>query len=95
MSARDNLPRPRVFGSTVVSPRGQVVIPANARKELDIGSGDTLLVFGFPPGQGVLLLKADAIGQILSTMTERLTAFEKMVKDYRSPNAAREKEEVD
>ncbi len=43
MKGKDNLHRPKVFGSTTVGPRGQVVIPANARKELDISSGDTLL----------------------------------------------------
>ncbi len=36
MKGKDNLHRPKVFGSTTVGPRGQVVIPANARKVLGI-----------------------------------------------------------
>lgn len=95
MGVKDNLPKFKVFGSMSVSPRGQVVIPANARKELDIDSGDTLLVCAPPHGQGLLLLKADAIERILSTMSERLTEFEKLVREYRSPEAASGKEEVD
>ena len=91
MNAKDSLHRFQVFGSTVVSPRGQVVIPANARKELDIDSGDTLLVFKFFRGQGLVLLKADAIEQMLSTMNERLADFKKMVKEHESPKAARGK----
>jgi len=87
MSVKDDLHRPRVFGSTVVSPRGQVVIPANARRELGIDSGDTLLVCGPPHGLGLLLIKADAVEQMLSMLSERLTGFEKLVKDYRSPKA--------
>ncbi len=88
MSVKDDLHRPKVFGSTVVSPKGQVVIPANARKELDIDPGDTLLVCGPPHGQGLLLLKIDTVEQILSTMSERLTSFEKMVKHYKSSESA-------
>ena len=91
MNIKDDLYKPKVFGSTVVSPRGQVVIPANARKELGIGSGDTLLVCAPPHRQGLLLLKADALEQMLSMMSEHLAIFEKQVKDYRSPKAAKKK----
>ncbi len=95
MNVKDNLHRFKVFGSMVVSPRGQVVIPANARKELDIDSGDTLLACGSPHGQGLLLLKVDAVEQILSAMSERLANFEKLVQDYKPPKAASLKREVD
>ena len=95
MSVKDSLPRFKVFGSMTVSPRGQAVIPANARKELDIDSGDTLLACALPHGQGLLLLKVDAIEQMLSSMSERLTEFEQLVSDYRSPEATGSKEEVD
>ena len=61
MKSKDNLHRPRVFGSTVVSPRGQVVIPVNARRKLGINSGDALLVCGPPHGQGLLLFKVEAV----------------------------------
>ena len=91
MNVKDRLPKFKVFGSMVVSPRGQVVIPANARKELDIGSGDTLLACGPPHGQGLLLLKVDAVEQMLSTMSEQLTAFENLVQEYRPPKATSQK----
>ena len=84
MSINDKMPKLKVFGSMVVSPRGQVVIPANARKELDIGSGDTLLACGTPHGEGLLLLKVDAVEQILSAMSEQLANFGRLVQDYRS-----------
>jgi AbrB family looped-hinge helix DNA binding protein len=80
----EKMPRFRVFGSMVVSPRGQVVIPANARKELEINPGDTLLACGTPHGDGLLLLKVDTVEKILSVMSEQLASFEKLVEDYRS-----------
>ena len=88
MKGKDNLHRPKVFGSTTVGPRGQVVIPVNARKELDIDAGTTLLVFGGPHGQGLVLLKVDAIEQMMSMVSERLTEFKELVNDYKSPKAA-------
>ena len=85
----------RCLGSTTVGPRGQVVIPINARKELDIDAGTTLLVFGGPHGQGLMLLKVDAIEQMMNMVSERLTDFEKLVKDYISPKATSGKERAD
>ncbi len=89
MSTNDKVPKFKVFGSMVVSPRGQVVIPANARKELDIGSGDTLLACGLPHGQGLLLLKVDAVEEILSTMSEQMANLGRLVQDYRSGRSSK------
>ncbi len=85
----------RCLGSTTVGPRGQVVIPVNARKEMGIDAGTTLLVFKSFHGQGLVLLKVDAIEQMLAMVSERLTDFEKLVKDYKSPKATRGKERAD
>ena len=91
MSVKDDWRKNRCFGSTIVGPKGQVVIPVNARKELGIDKGVTLLVFESFHGRGLVLLKVDAVEQMLSMMTERLTDFEKLVKDYKSPKAAKER----
>ena len=95
MKDKDNLHRPKVFGSTTVGPRGQVVIPVNARKEMGIDVGTTLLVFKALGGQGLMLLKIDAIEQMMNMVSQRLTEFEKLVKGYKSPKAASGKEMAD
>jgi len=87
MKGKDNLHRPKVFGSTTVGPRGQMVIPANARKELGIDAGATLLVFKAFHGQGLVLLKVDAIEQMMSMVSQQLSDFEKLVKGFKSPEA--------
>lgn len=74
----------KLFGSMTVSPKGQVVIPANARKELGINGGDTLLAFKTPRIPGLVLLKADAVEQMLTMMSEHVAKLEKLVKDYKS-----------
>jgi len=80
----------RFFGSMTVSPRGQVVIPANARKELGLDTGATLLVLEAPFGEGLILLKAAALEQMLTMMSEHVTELEKQLKRYKSPKAAKE-----
>ncbi len=69
----------KCFGSAIVGARGQVVIPANARKELGIEAGATLLVF-LGPGRGLLLLKADALEQIVKMVSEQMGNIEKLLK---------------
>jgi len=73
----------KLYGSVTVSPKGQVVIPASARKELDINSGDTLLVFKAPRMDGLGLVKAEAVEKMLSMISEQLAHFEKVVKDHK------------
>ena len=92
MDIKGDLYRPKFFGSTTVSSKGQLVIPANARKELGIDSGDTLLVCGPPQVQGLLLLKVEAVEQILSVAAEQLASFGRLVSDYRATNATDSKE---
>ena len=93
MNINDEMTKFKVFGSMVVSPRGQVVIPANARRELNIGSGDTLLACGTPHGEGLMLLKVDTVEQILSVMSEQLANFGRLVRVYRSGRSGRSERE--
>ena len=85
----------RCLGSTTVGPRGQVVIPVNARKEMGIDAGTTLLVFKAFHGQGLVLLKVDAIEQMMSMVSQQLSDFEKLVKGFKSPEAVSGKERAD
>lgn len=49
--------RRRFYGSITVSDRGQIVIPAEARRDLGIEVGDKLLVLG-DLDQGLAIVKA-------------------------------------
>jgi len=71
MNVKDDLHEIRCLGSTTVGPRGQVVIPAHARKELGIDAGATLLVFKSLRGRGLTLLKVDAVEEMLTLASER------------------------
>jgi len=56
----------RCFGSTIVGPRGQVVIPVDARRELDIDVGSKLLVFRHFGNRGLIFVKVEAVEELLN-----------------------------
>lgn len=49
-----------IFGMVRVGEKGQIVIPAQARKIFDIGPGDNLIVLG-EEGQGIALIKEKSL----------------------------------
>jgi len=95
MDAKDIEREFKCFGSATVGLKGQVVIPASARKELGINTGDTFLVFKFFRHQGLVLVKADAVEQMLSVMSERLSYIEKLLEDYKVAKSSQERKGVD
>ena len=54
------MPRPgRIYGAATVGERGQIALPADARRELSIDPGDKLMVFGNKLNGSIVLIKAD------------------------------------
>lgn len=81
--------RGRFYGAVTVSDRGQVVIPAEARRDLGIEVGEKLLVVGGPAG-GLLFLRATVVSQFLGRWTElarqMLSELEEMEEDDEIPS---------
>jgi len=71
---------PKFYGSTTVGERGQVVIPAEARKEFQIISTTKLLVFGNKRGGALMLMKAESVTKFLSKAMSMLTRVEEELK---------------
>ena len=49
------------FGAVRLGERGQISLPAEARKRAGIEPGDRLLVFLHPWGAGIMLMKVDQV----------------------------------
>jgi AbrB family looped-hinge helix DNA binding protein len=74
----------RCFGTAVLGPRGQLVIPVEARKELGIDAGSKLLVFGHFGGRGLIFIKAEAAEELLNIMSSRLDEVAKLVRETKT-----------
>jgi AbrB family looped-hinge helix DNA binding protein len=70
-----------LYGTATVSDRGQIVIPAEARRELGIECGTKLLVFrhGRMGGRGLVLMTADTVTEFVRDAGERLAELERTV----------------
>ncbi|MDI6603313.1 MAG: AbrB/MazE/SpoVT family DNA-binding domain-containing protein [Patescibacteria group bacterium] len=58
------------YGWITVSEKGQIAIPADARKELNIKTGDKLLVLKRKDGNGLLLIKQKLLDKFLDKIRE-------------------------
>lgn len=74
-------PEDCLFGAVTVGERGQIVIPAEARKQYSIHPGDKMLVLAHPGGQGVILAKMDAIRDFISSFMDQLTKVEEQLAE--------------
>ncbi len=70
----------KFYGSTTVGERGQVVIPAEARRDLEIGHGTKLLVFSGPAGEDLVFTRAESMTAFLSQAKGAVSQLEEMIK---------------
>jgi len=67
------VPRPgRIYGAATVGERGQVSLPADARRELGIEPGDKLMVFGNKINGSLVLMKADVFESFADFVTTKV-----------------------
>jgi len=71
---------PKFYGAVTVSERGQIAIPAEARREMAIEPSAKLLAFGNPNRQVLVLVKAELATEMLANATAALSQFEQVIK---------------
>jgi len=79
MEAEIHEMHPVFYGSTTVGKRGQVVIPAEARKDMGITPSTKLLVMGGPHKNLLILAKAEYITAFMTKITDMLNQFKEQV----------------
>ncbi|NMC59032.1 MAG: AbrB/MazE/SpoVT family DNA-binding domain-containing protein [Candidatus Methanofastidiosa archaeon] len=67
-----------VYGMTTVSERGQVVVPANIRRDLDIKTGDRFMVLKRGDNAGITLLKIDKMDELMFKIQQDEEFFKKV-----------------
>jgi len=71
---------PKFYGATTVGERGQVVVPAEARKDFQITPTTKLLVFGSLHAGGLIFTKAESVTEFMARATSMLTRLEEMLR---------------
>jgi len=80
----------KCYGSTVVGPRGQLVIPVEARRELGMDAGTRLLTFKILQGRGLIFVKVEAVEEFVNIMSQNINEFTKLVREMRTENLENE-----
>jgi AbrB family looped-hinge helix DNA binding protein len=69
---------PKFYGATKVGERGQVVIPAEARRDLNLTTSDKLLVFGGHEGS-IMITKAETFSALMQKFAGQMSHFEEIL----------------
>ncbi len=69
-----------VYGVATVSEKGQIAIPVDLRKDLEIASGEKLMVMRRRDDAGISLIKLSAVDDLMHQIQEDETLFSK-IKD--------------
>lgn len=64
-------PQRHFYGATTLGEKGQIVIPKEARKSMDLSKGDHLLVFGLHDGM-LAIAKLAHVEEIASHFSQML-----------------------
>ncbi len=87
MKQRDRRLIGKCFGTAVLGPRGQLVVPVEARKELGMNAGSKLLVFGHFEGQGLVFIKVEAAEELLNIVTSSLDEIARSIRRSKTAGA--------
>lgn len=69
------------FGSATVGERGQVVLPIELRKKINLHPGEKLIVMGTMNDNFILLIKADFLTEILGRLEQGETKLRELLRD--------------
>ena len=66
----------KLYGAATIGERGQLVIPANLRKELNINAGDTLMIFANVDKKSVSMMREKDFGDFLHKASKIISKLE-------------------
>lgn len=71
----------KLYGTATVGTKGQVVIPAEAREELGISSGDRLYVLGSCQGKWIGLIQEEQLRSMLEHLTDNIELYKDVLNN--------------
>lgn len=71
--------KPSFYGTATIGTKGQIVIPAEAREELRLNTGDKVVVIGIKEKGMVGICPLESVEQMLTQMSEHLEAMRQVI----------------
>lgn len=73
----------KIYGMATLSERGQIVIPQEAREDLNLKPGDKLIVMSVGPKNALMLIKSDSILEMFAELSRDLAELEKFISNLK------------
>jgi AbrB family looped-hinge helix DNA binding protein len=74
MKSNNPLNFPKILGTATLNDKGQLVIPSQARKELDLSPGTKVVILSHPSRPGLVILKAEAVEALVKDLDSALNS---------------------
>jgi AbrB family looped-hinge helix DNA binding protein len=74
----------KFYGAATVGTKGQIVIPAEAREELEIKEGDKLIILRAHEGSGLAILKGEMLEEMVGQMQSHLGSIVDSMKNAKT-----------
>ncbi|MDR1183851.1 MAG: AbrB/MazE/SpoVT family DNA-binding domain-containing protein [Coriobacteriales bacterium] len=71
----------QIRGTTIINERGQIVVPAEARKAIGVEPGDRLVVFGNDGSGMLVLVKSEYFNEFADFMMSKLDKLRTTTQD--------------
>lgn len=75
----------KFYGLTTIGEKGQIVVPVEARKAINLKKGEKLLVFG-TEHDILVLIKLSSFSKIFDSMLKRIKNIKKVVNKINKKN---------
>lgn len=75
------------YGSVTVGQRGQIVLPADVRRDFGIEPGDKILVYGRISHGKIELLTAELMDKLVTLATKEVVSLEGFIKGLKKKKA--------
>ncbi len=75
----------KLYGTATVGTKGQVVIPADAREDLGINSGDRLYVIGSTQKKWIGLIQEDQLREMIEHLTDNIEQYKDVLYNNNTP----------
>ena len=73
----------KLFGTATVGTKGQIVIPANAREELNIQPGDKLYIAGSTEKKVLFCLKEEQLESLIAKLTDDAESAKNLITELK------------
>ncbi len=73
---------PKFYGASTIGERGQLVIPAEARKDMGLTPATKVMVFGNNFGEGLLIIKAESVAELVANASRMLSDLQNMLNTH-------------